>query len=292
MTHSNPQFTPEQILGAGQRAEAEGRTEYAVQFFRHLADHYPHSNEAGIAREALARLGQGANGQRQGQRGSDGYVGGRAPEAGGGRHGEPLVPPFTHGGALNETNGGTAFGAEGSASFRDPSLHVSSDRAGRGLAGDGPPGNVHDPSQVSGHVADLNTGLDGGVAERSRRSMQIAPTGYDPGEGVFAEDLPEPLRGYWIGRTLAVLFSFAGVLIMIGGVGLMVLAWVPELMRVMAPVLSANSSAWVVVAVSVLVIVSGLALCLLGQLARAVFDNADAARYIARERAIGRGNRA
>jgi hypothetical protein len=50
------QFTADQILEAGRRAEAEGQSEYAVQFYRHLTDHHPSSAEASAAREALARL--------------------------------------------------------------------------------------------------------------------------------------------------------------------------------------------------------------------------------------------
>jgi len=50
------QFTADQILEAGRRAEAQGQSEYAVQFYRHLTDHHPASPEASVAREALSRL--------------------------------------------------------------------------------------------------------------------------------------------------------------------------------------------------------------------------------------------
>ena len=36
MVQAQQQFTPRQILEAGQRAVAEGRTDYARQFFQHL----------------------------------------------------------------------------------------------------------------------------------------------------------------------------------------------------------------------------------------------------------------
>ena len=55
MSQAYPQFTPVQILEAGQRAFAEGRTEYATQFFKHLIDHYSDTAEAAVAREALAQ---------------------------------------------------------------------------------------------------------------------------------------------------------------------------------------------------------------------------------------------
>lgn len=63
--HAPPQFTPFQVLDAGQRAEAEGRYDFAVQFYRHLADHYPQTREAAVAKEALARVALLRNGGSQ-----------------------------------------------------------------------------------------------------------------------------------------------------------------------------------------------------------------------------------
>ena len=57
MTQAYPQFTPVQILEAGQRAMAEGRAEYAAQFFQHLIEHYADTAEAASARDAMVRLG-------------------------------------------------------------------------------------------------------------------------------------------------------------------------------------------------------------------------------------------
>ncbi len=56
MAQSKQQFSPDQILEAGRRAETQGQGEYAIQFFRHLVEFYPASNEAAVAREALQRL--------------------------------------------------------------------------------------------------------------------------------------------------------------------------------------------------------------------------------------------
>jgi len=56
MAQSKQQFSPDQILEAGRRAETQGQGEYAIQFFRHLVEFYPTSNEAAVAREALQRL--------------------------------------------------------------------------------------------------------------------------------------------------------------------------------------------------------------------------------------------
>lgn len=57
MVQGTPQFTPTQVLDAGRRAEAEGKIDYAIQFYRHLTDHYSFTPEAAGAREALARIG-------------------------------------------------------------------------------------------------------------------------------------------------------------------------------------------------------------------------------------------
>jgi hypothetical protein len=50
------QVTAAQVLDAGRRAEADGRVEYAIQFYRHLADHHGAAPEAAAARDALSRL--------------------------------------------------------------------------------------------------------------------------------------------------------------------------------------------------------------------------------------------
>jgi hypothetical protein len=50
------QFTPEQLIVAGRRAEAQGQTVYALQFYRYLADHFGNTTEAFEARDALYRL--------------------------------------------------------------------------------------------------------------------------------------------------------------------------------------------------------------------------------------------
>jgi hypothetical protein len=57
MLQATPQFTPQQLLDAGRRAEAEGRHDLAAKFYRQLADYYAYTAEAAEARSALARLG-------------------------------------------------------------------------------------------------------------------------------------------------------------------------------------------------------------------------------------------
>jgi hypothetical protein len=57
MTNSTSHFTAAQVLQAARRAEAEGKFDYALQFYRHLTDHYPDAPEAHEAREGLQRIG-------------------------------------------------------------------------------------------------------------------------------------------------------------------------------------------------------------------------------------------
>lgn len=57
MATAPPHVSAAQVLDAGRRAEAEGRIEYAMQFYRHLADNHGSDPEAMAARDALSRLG-------------------------------------------------------------------------------------------------------------------------------------------------------------------------------------------------------------------------------------------
>ena len=87
MAQNSQQFTSAQILEAGQRAEVEGRLEYAIQFYRHLTDHLPRSAEAMIAREALSKLGALARGAETSSQPANGpaaasyYSNGTAPSS-------------------------------------------------------------------------------------------------------------------------------------------------------------------------------------------------------------------
>jgi hypothetical protein len=57
MVHASPQFTPGQLIESGRRAEAEGRLDLAVQFYRHLTQHFAEAVEAAEAHGALGRIG-------------------------------------------------------------------------------------------------------------------------------------------------------------------------------------------------------------------------------------------
>lgn len=55
---SSVQFTPVQVLQAARRAEAEGKMDYALQFYRHIVEHYVSTPEAHDAREGLLRIAE------------------------------------------------------------------------------------------------------------------------------------------------------------------------------------------------------------------------------------------
>jgi hypothetical protein len=57
MLYASPQFTPAQLIESGRRAEAEGRPDLAVQFYRHLTEHFADAVEAAEAHGALGRIG-------------------------------------------------------------------------------------------------------------------------------------------------------------------------------------------------------------------------------------------
>ncbi len=58
MAQTQVQFTPVQVLQAAKRAEAEGKMDYALQFYRHLVEQHGNSPEAQAAREGLFRIAE------------------------------------------------------------------------------------------------------------------------------------------------------------------------------------------------------------------------------------------
>lgn len=57
MVHTAQQLTPTQLLEAGRRAEGDGKLDLAMQFYRHLAEHYGYTGEAAEARNGIGRVG-------------------------------------------------------------------------------------------------------------------------------------------------------------------------------------------------------------------------------------------
>jgi hypothetical protein len=257
MANTPPQYTPAQILEAGQRAEADGRFEHAKQFYRHVVDHYPYSSEFSLARDGLGRLS--ARGGRAGGQDNAHYARGYDQSA----YAEPpdRRPPPSH---------------EGAGWQNDFDYGRNEDSGGRPADENGAP---YDAARDRfGHAGGGAPPLP--AATDDRRRIQIAPAGYDPGEAVFDDEVYEPRKRYRFGRVLTGLLTFFGIVMLLGGVvltGLIVAApafvvaklgatpVVPDLLVFVGPVL----------------VVVGFVVCLIGQLARALFDTADATRNAA-----------
>jgi hypothetical protein len=56
MQQAQGNFTPEQLIVAARRAEAQGQPAYALQFYRFIADNFSSTTEAYEARDAIYRL--------------------------------------------------------------------------------------------------------------------------------------------------------------------------------------------------------------------------------------------
>ena len=89
MLQGTPQFTPKQLLDAARRSETEGKADFAVQFYLHLAEHYGQTPEAVEARTALSRMAATQRPQEQPE-GAGLFTFGEGDLQ---RHGEPRLSP-------------------------------------------------------------------------------------------------------------------------------------------------------------------------------------------------------
>jgi len=71
MAQTQVQFTPVQVLQAAKRAEAEGKMDYALQFYRHLVEQHGNTPEAQAAREGLFRIAEWRWGEARVTRGRE-----------------------------------------------------------------------------------------------------------------------------------------------------------------------------------------------------------------------------
>jgi len=99
MAQTQVQFTPVQVLQAAKRAEAEGKMDYALQFYRHLVEQHGNTAEAQEAREGLFRIAEWrwgearvTRGRDAGNQGAGNAPGGQQPQAAPGQaHGDQRV---------------------------------------------------------------------------------------------------------------------------------------------------------------------------------------------------------
>lgn len=279
MADTYPQFTPAQILEAGQRAMAEGRTEYAVQFFRHLIEHYGATPEAGAARDALARLRPGA--EREPWRLSQ----------------MPMAQPETP--TLHAQAAGSPADVEYGSYRSDHNANGRTAPPNGQLNGkvNGRAHNGHGKNGHSGYDQTLQTlsvghGADGAVQSaavlrdgRPQAGQVPAPPAQAPDPGPSSRQSPAPARSalpapennYFTGRLMALLAIVIGALMMVLAVVLIVgAAGGPQLLSIIG-VRTAPGAALA----GPVMLGAGIFVFLLGQMARALFDGVNAVRDLA-----------
>ena len=279
MSQAYPQFTPVQILEAGQRAFAEGRTEYAAQFFKHLIDHYADTPEAAVARDAMVQV-NGAmaqpatprytqpNGAQQAASASTqpspGYA--QSTAANGSLQGVQLSVNGAAGGQANgyaqagyAPNGHPANGAHGTQGY-EPNGYAPSQR-GVGQQPNAMP-------QQARHAEGMPRQAPAQQAEASARAA-AAP---------HSRSLPTPEKNYIIGRVIAGLLLLIGILGIFAGIVLIYAA-------ISDPAIFARfdiATPAEALIFSVAIFVGSIVALITAQIATALFDGADAAAELCR----------
>lgn len=128
MVQTSMQFTPVQVLQAARRAEAEGKMDYALQFYRHLVEQHGTTAEAQEAREGLFRIAEWRWGEARVA---------RTRESGGQAAQPAAQPPSQPSGGQRVYNVGNQSAASG---YAEPQqAHVAMPRVARAQESDVPP---------------------------------------------------------------------------------------------------------------------------------------------------------
>ncbi len=264
---------------------AEGRSEYATQFFQHLIDHYAETPEAASARDALARLKgkpiappppappSAANGQHL--NGHNGHT--RSPENGAANGGtSPAltrprpVPPQSS--PPKPPAAQQELGENGRPSLR---LDVN----GRGSPFTQAPADTRPGRPQLRPVQALRSdpGLDVRQPVSPRPSEQ--PPVAEPREEEKSEsEFPPTERNYIAGRVISGLLAVLGIVGIFAGIILLSIVFSdPKLFRHIGN-LSSVQAVWF----SLSMFVGSLVMLVVSQIASAIFDGADAIRDLAR----------
>ncbi|HET6322705.1 MAG TPA: hypothetical protein VFF87_11690 [Hyphomicrobium sp.] len=110
MAQTQVQFTPVQVLQAAKRAEAEGKMDYALQFYRHLVEQHGNTPEAQAAREGLFRIAEWRWGEARVTRGRE--AGAQGDDAAGGPQQAQQPPQPAPGQARGDQRSYQASGPE------------------------------------------------------------------------------------------------------------------------------------------------------------------------------------
>ena len=290
MSQAYPQFTPVQILEAGQRAFAEGRAEYATQFFKHLIDHYSDTAEAAVAREAMAQV-HGASAQPQYSQPNDRHR--TAPPA---RPSPGYAPSATANGSLQ----GVPLSVDGQQNTGRLSGggHAPADHRANGHATNGANGHAHG-YDADGYAAPHHSPGQQATQERQQHSETVYGRAPPPAGDMSqhyqarargAESMPHPdapthhmlvpapEKNYIIGRVVAGLLLLIGILGIFAGIVLVYAAISdPGIYARFGMGTSAQALLF-----SGSVCVGSVAALIAAQMATAMFDGADAVADLAR----------
>ncbi len=277
MSQAYPQFTPVQILEAGQRAFAEGRTEYATQFFKHLIDHYSDTPEAAVAREALAQ----AHGTST-QPASPHYP---QPPANGNGHHAPSSGRPSAGYASSAAANGSLQGIQLSVDGQPANGRAAPERPANGHAAATSNGRAHAyGAEQHAYQAPLQPGepvhgrVQRGPEHPSQRPQGQARSPRHAEAAMPVALAPAPQKSYIIGRVVAGLLLLFGILGVFGGIVLVYAAITdPGIFAgfgLATPVQALTFSG--------AVLVGSILALILAQAATALFDGADAVADLAR----------
>ena len=241
------QFSPAQILQAARRAEAEGRDEYALQFFQHLSEYYGSTPEGRAANDAVHRVNLRLQNRQQGASPAQ-------PNA------QPSSVSQSEGlqeSLRNLRNGYSgANGQQAPAQARAPVQH-------------GEPHPVQSTRPANG------TGAHHRAPNGSHVTAQQAPV--NPAAAPAEQQPPAKVRRYGIGRTLALIVIVLGGGALAAAVGLLAAVFVaPAAIYAIAGELSMLTGGLIACGT----FCSGLVMILSGLMARAVFQNAAAVQTL------------
>ena len=245
MAQSKLQFTPEQVLEAGRRAEAQGQVDYAIQFYRHLIDYHPSSGEASSAREALQRLSPRSGGET-----------GPAGPPSSPQH--PSAPP-----PPTYRNGATNWPPSGAGGPEQPARDAQRETTG-GRPATAPP--RHETAQPR---APLQPRPDYGGTHGAMRGLPL--------------ELPPPVRGYLFGRVLAILVVAVGAALFLAGFVMLAFALTVGSIPMVPPVGPPSAIGGVLVVLGSILLFAGQTALATFATANAARDQAAVLRVIAED---------
>lgn len=274
MPSSQQTYSAAQYLEAGYRAEMAGEADRAAQYYVYLAESFPETPEGEAARGGLVRLGLGARGAPVEPR--------HEPTRQGAGSGAPLRP------AQNSADWRHNAQPGGSATNPSRTQPSPANRLGAPHSAE----QVNDSRIRLGELSRMNLGARSLEAPSARLPAEAhTPSSHgDDGEMMRlpevvarrARELAEAETAerfeprYRVARLIAVMFTWMGWFVAAGGAALVILAFVGIPAALAAPVFGVAGG----IVIGAGSLVTGLVLVLGGQVALAIFDNADALREV------------